>query len=180
MKKVSLVLFSIILFITSSFVLSACNKNYKVTFYVDDAVYYETTVNDFSMPKNNPQKEGYTFVNWYTNVDNEEVFDFENSEIKKDIKVYALWREDAQPPEPVSDPSLFSYETDNNSVTITGLTDNTVESILIPETINSEPVTKIGDFAFSNCTNLKNISMPETITSVGIYAFSDYTNQSST
>ena len=46
----------------------------------------------------------------------------------------------------------------------------------IPATHNGYPVTQIGDFAFSGCTGLTTITIPEGIKTIGMGAFSDCTN----
>lgn len=41
---------------------------------------------------NNPTKEGYTFVNWYSDQLCTQIFDFDNTFITEDIKIYALFK----------------------------------------------------------------------------------------
>jgi len=65
----------------------------------------------------------------------------------------------------------FTYTISNNVVTITGHT-NPVGDLVIPETIEELPVTVIGDRAFSDCTRLTSITIPESVTSIGDGAFS--------
>ena len=43
--------------------------------------------------------------------------------------------------------------------------------IVVPDTYNGIPVTKISDFAFQDCTRLKQIFIPETVTEIGVSAF---------
>ena len=49
---------------------------------------------------------------------------------------------------------------------------STSTAITLPQTANGYAVTKIGDFAFSNLTNLTSIVIPEGVTSIGFAAFS--------
>lgn len=51
---------------------------------------------------------------------------------------------------------------------------HTVRKMSIPST-----VTKIGDYAFYNCTNLTSIELPSGVTEIGYYAFYNCTNLSS-
>ncbi len=41
---------------------------------------------------NNPTKQGYTFINWYSDQLCTKVFDFDNTFITEDIKIYALFK----------------------------------------------------------------------------------------
>jgi hypothetical protein len=48
-------------------------------------------------------------------------------------------------------------------------------NLVIPETVyyndKAYSVTKIGDLAFSNCTGLTEVTIPNSVTSIGAYAF---------
>ena len=56
------------------------------------------------------------------------------------------------------------------SITITGYTGSNT-SITIPETINGIKVTAIANSAFSGCTSLASIVIPDGVTKIGLYAF---------
>ncbi len=71
-----------------------------------------------------------------------------------------------------NDADLFKYEIKNQSVTITGYNDLCVGDIIIPDTIEGYPVTKIGDDAFANCDSITSITFPESVTTIGKNAFS--------
>ncbi len=65
----------------------------------------------------------------------------------------------------------FNYTTNNGTITITGYT-GPGGPVAIPETINGLPVTRIGDFAFDNRTNVTSVTIPNSVTSIGVAAFS--------
>lgn len=52
---------------------------------------------------------------------------------------------------------------------------NTIEEVEF-QTKNGKGVTKIGNFAFANCTNLKSIVIPDTVTEIGSDAFYNCSN----
>ena len=62
------------------------------------------------------------------------------------------------------------YEIANGSVTITDYTGSAAE-LVIPETIEGCPVTKIGSEAFRDCTSLASITLPDSVTSISDFAF---------
>ena len=54
----------------------------------------------------------------------------------------------------------FTYVTnDDNTISITGYIGSGGD-LTIPATINSLPVTDIGDYAFANCYGLTNVTIP--------------------
>jgi len=55
----------------------------------------------------------------------------------------------------------------SNSVTIAGYV-GTNSVITIPSSINSLPVTGIGDYAFDQCSNLANVTLPIGVTNIGM------------
>ena len=70
-----------------------------------------------------------------------------------------------------------SINTGQSSCTITGYlasdTDLTIPSLLYDSEGNNYSVTAISDCAFSNCSSLKAISIPENVTSIGAAAFAN-------
>ena len=59
----------------------------------------------------------------------------------------------------------------DGTVEITGYSGDN-EIINIPSTINDKKVTSIGDYAFSDCSGLTSITIPDSVTSIGNSAFS--------
>lgn len=64
------------------------------------------------------------------------------------------------------------YVIEDGEVTITGCKDRDLEGdFYIPEKIENCPVTRIGDSAFSVCTEITSITLPDTVKSIGAGAF---------
>ncbi len=65
----------------------------------------------------------------------------------------------------------FTYEiNENNEVTITGYT-GTDTDIVIPETIERCKVVAIDEYAFSYCSSITSVEIPDSVTSIGLRAF---------
>ena len=62
------------------------------------------------------------------------------------------------------------YKISNGEVTITDA-NNDIVTANIPESIDEYPVTSIGYYAFSGCTELTSLTIPDSVTNIGDYAF---------
>ena len=63
----------------------------------------------------------------------------------------------------------------NNTYSITGVKNNQLEEIVIPEKINGLPVTKIASNAFESNTNIKKVVLADSVVEIGDSAFKDCT-----
>lgn len=75
---------------------------------------------------------------------------------------------------PVKD-DLFAEPIPKKTVTITKYT-GTESTVILPSTINSWPVTKIGEDAFQDNTTITSVTIPASVTEIGSNAFAGCTN----
>lgn len=71
---------------------------------------------------------------------------------------------------PAAVQAQFTYTTSNGTITITGYTGPDGD-VVIPDTINGRPVTRIGESAFVFKTGLTRVTIPSSVTKLGDYAF---------
>ena len=91
----------------------------------------------------------------------------EISSLKNLIEKY----ESTTPEQDTSGDVGFLYQTVDGQATITGYR-GTKKAIIIPVSIDGYPVTAIGDEAFKNST-ITSVSIPSTVTRIGWFAFCD-------
>ena len=65
----------------------------------------------------------------------------------------------------------LGYTTTDGKVTITDCDEAATGELVIPPTIEGNPVTSIGEGAFGNCFTLTNITLPDSVVSIGNSAF---------
>ncbi len=71
----------------------------------------------------------------------------------------------------VADPSNFKYEENATGYTVLGFSDSPLEEVIIPETYNGKPVTKIADRAFYAKTEIRTVYIPGCVKIIGAHAF---------
>ena len=64
---------------------------------------------------------------------------------------------------------------ENGAAEITGYWGK-AENLTIPDQLDGHPVTAIRDFAFSDCSSLTSVSIPDSVTAIGDRAFSNCSN----
>ena len=80
---------------------------------------------------------------------------------------------ETKPPEAVSINPNLKYKIEGDAVTITGCNKKASGELIIAANIEGKPVTKIEEEAFLLCTNLTNITIPDSVTSIETNAFSE-------
>ena len=65
----------------------------------------------------------------------------------------------------------YSLNSDGNGYTVTGMGTCTDKELIIPSEYDAKPVTSIGNEAFSGCTGLTSVTIPDSMTSIGEGAF---------
>lgn len=128
-------------------------------------------------------KAGYLFDGWNTSADGSGA-DYAPGALYngKNIILYAKWAAifnysiNSISPAPSLDgaqmaPSIFNLK-------ILGLTEKgrTLSNVIIPEAIDGYTVSSISDNAFQDCSNLTEVTIPNTVTEIGDSAFSGCSN----
>ena len=72
----------------------------------------------------------------------------------------------------------YTINSDGKGYSAMGIGTATDTNIIIPATYNDKPVTSIGNYAFSGCTSLTNVTIPDSVTKVGELAFNNCGAQS--
>ena len=71
---------------------------------------------------------------------------------------------------------LFTYEVTDEKVTITNYPNNATGQVEIPAEIQGLPVVGIARYAFSDCSGLTSVTIPEGVTDIPAYAFDGCTS----
>lgn len=111
-----------------------------------------------------PGKAEYGFVGWYTDAEYSEIYDF-NQSVLTNVTLYAKWLQLDE---------LYQFTSvgyNQYEISKFLLGESNISELSIPSTYRGGVVNKIGNSAFSSCSNLISITIPSTVTSVGHGAF---------
>ncbi|MBO7535914.1 MAG: leucine-rich repeat protein [Bacilli bacterium] len=104
-----------------------------------------------------PTRDCYGFDGWY--FDDEE-WSFVGYVATENMTLTAKWN------------PFFETDKNGNELSIIKFYNrNSIEELIIPSIFNECSITSIGDSAFSGCSSLKSITIPNSVTSIGNYAF---------
>lgn len=115
-----------------------------------------------------PQREGYVFEGWYSDVDLTNAYSLSTIPLVN-ITLYAKWNE------LIVEDDVFDYTyilLSDNTYEITGYIGSNT-TLMIPSNYLGKRVSSIGSFAFYNCDNLINITIPPSVTNISISAFNN-------
>jgi len=116
-----------------------------------------------------PERTYAVFDGWYYDPMCTEEYAFYEDIFVSDLTLYARWANE-------DDGIPYTYVTlDDGTVEIRSYTGRR-RYIAIPEMIDGRVVSSIGDFAFSEETELREISLPSGLTHIGAYAFENCAN----
>ncbi len=144
---------------------------YTITYHLNGGVNDLENVSEFKASDNeiillSPTKTDASFLGWYL----DEEFTTSISTISKgtemNIEVWAKW----------GDVSVFTFHLDNNEYTIVGFDMEFSGVLVIPDTFNGLPVTKIGYGAFSMSEGITEVIIGKNITAIGSNAFKNCKN----
>lgn len=155
-------------------------NQYTASFYVDYetmasgkapwktfAIYHDGFVSDPKGEfKEEVKKDGLYFKNWAVGTDTiNSAFDF-NRKVTGSVNIFAVWTTEVTVENETS-ADCFTYTENDNSVTITGLTEKglALSTIVIPHKINLKNVVRITGV---NSNNLTHVALPQTLLNNGI------------
>ncbi len=152
-------------------------KRYTVTFMLDGAVYETQDVyfdGKIAIPNIEPTKIGSVFVGWFVDETGFSTYNFDTvikDDPPKTTTLYGKWGEIPQV-EDETPASAFNYtkNTDNNTVSITGIKDTTLNLIVFPRQIDGWNVVSIS--GIKNMEQLTEIRLPYTIRTISEDTFS--------
>ena len=139
---------------------------YTITYYLNDGE--NDTANPASyniatstITLNSATREGYMFLGWYE----DEQFEKQITKIALgsygNKNLYAKWNYGTEG---------LKFARSGDTYSVTGYTGSN-SAVIIPAEYNDKSVISIGSYAFSRCSGLTNIEIPDSVTSIGSGAF---------
>lgn len=121
-----------------------------------------------------PTKDGVRFSGWYKDIEYVDDWNFNIDRVYENLTLYAKWENiNSELP---TESLTYSFDEATNTYTVTGVGEET--HIVIPETYNGYPVTKIqkeyGRGAFAR-TDIVSIIIPDSIIEIGQNTFNNCT-----
>ena len=150
-------------------------NKFEITNIENGAQVSVTYTKDFTLPVPVANNTGiYYFAGWYTGASGTGIQLTDETGVSvapypftRDVTVYPYYSTNAL---------TFTLQADGTYAVSKGESIANVTNLTIPVTYNEIPVTKILESAFSKCTKLVRVSIPDTITLVGAGAFNSCTN----
>ena len=122
-----------------------------------------------------PVRGSDTFAGWYTDVDSDGVKVEPTTVITEDVTFYARWVKAGYEMETV-DGITWIYRVVDGEAEIfndefAAIPYDTAGDVVIPATLGTYHVTRIGDWAFENCKSVTSFTIPDGVTEIGESAF---------
>ncbi len=128
-----------------------------------------TNSSNTNLYANSFTREGYLFDGWSLSANGTIAYEKEakfNCGSDGEYHLYAVWNEGTEG---------LSFEQVDSQYYVTGY-NGSFENVVIPTTYRSINVVGIVDYAFSNCTSLTSVTIPNSISSIGKFAFANCTS----
>ena len=173
----------VLFFLLFIFVLSACvvdeNSNNNST--VKYSITYDNCGLGFAVEKNEDIdkipldlpllfEDGYKFIGWYLDEQYQEIAK-ENAMLTSDVTLYAKWEQLEY-----SEGFEFILSSTGDSYILVYYNDTGVKDLVIPPTYNDLPVKHIGEGAIIYNDTIESVMIPSSITKIDAYVFSNCKN----
>lgn len=164
---------ALLVLIVVAFCLVACSKETKpatftISFDTGGSAPISVVEGEEAPTIEEPQKEGYIFDGWYMDENLQEEF-VSTKPITQNIVLYAKWKSAYASTDGQS--LKFELIDDTETYCVTGIGEFDGSELNIPSKYLGKDVVKIDPKAFSDCSNITSVTIPNTVTSIGQRAF---------